>query len=148
MLTSPYSLYPATRISGFRATAPGEKSVVAARHCSVPTLGETATMILDRLGRILSCGAPSERLFGARQHQLMGRRIAEFIAGLLLSGSSPGAGAKHLVRLCANGAWCRFEAKDVGGLRFAVDLNLSRIASSGRTIYLLSMRRLEETATP
>jgi hypothetical protein len=87
-------------------------------------------------------------LFGTSARQLIGRRITEFITGLLLGWSSPGAGVKHLVRLCANGAWRRFEAKDVGGLEFAVDLNLSRIASRGREIYLLNVHRLEETVTP
>jgi hypothetical protein len=78
----------------------------------------------------------------------MGRWIVEFITGLLPDGSLPGTGAKHLVRLCASGAWCRFEAKNVGGLGFAVDLNLSRIASRGREIYLLGVRRLEEPVIP
>ncbi len=27
--------------------------------------GETGRLILDRLGRILSCGSPAERIFGA-----------------------------------------------------------------------------------
>ena len=148
MSPSPTSCFPTESVLDRRATVPGEKSALAVRHGSAPTVGETATMILDRLGRILSCGTPAECLFGTSQHQLMGRRIAEFIAGLLLEGRSPSFDARYLAHLYREGGWREFGAMNAAGITFAVDLNLSRIASRGREIYLLNVRRLEETATP
>ncbi len=105
-------------------------------------------MILDRLGRILSCGTPAERLFGASPRQLMGRRITEFIAGFHLGGRSPGFDARYLVLLCRDGGWREFGAMNAAGITFEVEINLSRIVSCGRKIYLLNVCRLEETATP
>ena len=106
----------------------------------VPTC-EYGTLVLDRLGRILSSGEPAENLFGAGRGRLMGRGISDFISGLLLGGNSPGYGARYLAYLCADGEWRRFEAKDASGLRFTVELNLSRMTTSGQEVFLLTVRR-------
>ena len=107
--------------------------------------GDYGTLILDRSGRILSCGAPAERMFGASHVRLMGRWISEFIAGLFLAGSSPSYSARYLVYLCADGEWRKFEAKDAAGQEFTVELNLSRMATDGQEIFLLNVRRPEMT---
>jgi PAS domain-containing protein len=106
------------------------------------------TLILDRLGRILSCGTPAERIFGASQVRLVGRFISDFIDGLFLDGSSPSYSARYLVYLCADGEWRRFEARDVASQSFAVDLNLARMAtvSPDREMFLLNVRRPERPA--
>lgn len=108
--------------------------------------GEYGTLIVDGLGRIRGCGEAGERIFGASQACLVGRRISEFIAGLLLGGSSPSYSARYLVYLSTNGEWRSFEAKDVDGHRFRVELNLSRMVTDGQEIFLLNLRR-PETAT-
>jgi hypothetical protein len=102
------------------------------------------SLMLDRLGRILSSGGPAEKIFGAGRGRLMGRWISDFITGLLLGGNSPSYGARYLVHLCADGEWRRFEAKDAGGLMFTIELNLSRMATGGQEIFLLNVRRPEE----
>ncbi|MDP1612910.1 MAG: hypothetical protein Q8M11_17795 [Sulfuritalea sp.] len=103
------------------------------------------TLILDRLGRILSCGAPAERIFGASQVRLVGRFISDFVVGLFLDGSSPSYSARYLVYLCADGEWRRFEARDAAGQPLAVELNLARVAtvSPDREMFLLNVRRPE-----
>ncbi|MBI3095276.1 MAG: hypothetical protein HYY97_10435 [Rhodocyclales bacterium] len=110
--------------------------------------GEYCTLILDRLGRILSCGTPAERIFGAGQVGLVGRLISDFIAGLFLNGSSPSYSARYLMYLCADGEWRKFEAKDVTGRAFTVELNLARMASVSpeREMFLLNVRRPERIA--
>lgn len=110
--------------------------------------GEYGTLILDGWGRILSCGAPAEKIFGASHVRLMGRRISEFIAGLFLAGSSPSYNARYLVYLCADGEWRKFEATDDSGQGFAVELNLSRVTTDGQEIFLLNVRRPGETKCP
>jgi len=111
--------------------------------------GDYCTLILDRLGRILSCGTPAERIFGAGQVGLVGRLISDFIAGLFLNGSSPSYCARYLMYLCADGEWRKFEAKDAAGRAFAVELNLARMASVSpeREMFLLNVRRPERTAS-
>ncbi|WP_310452733.1 hypothetical protein [Sulfuritalea sp.] len=110
--------------------------------------GDYCTLILDRLGRILSCGTPAERIFGASQVRLVGRLISDFIAGLFLNGSSPSYCARYLVYLCADGEWRKFEAKDAAGRAFTIELNLARMASVSpeREMFLLNVRRPEQTA--
>lgn len=105
--------------------------------------GDYCTLILDRLGRILSCGTPAERFFGASQVRLAGRFISDFVAGLFPGGSSPSYNARYLVYLCADGEWRKFEARDVSGEVFAVELNLARVATTGsdREMFLLNVRR-------
>lgn len=106
------------------------------------------TLILDRMGRILSCGTPAERIFGASQVRLIGHLISDFVAGLFLGGSSPSYNARYLVYLCADGEWRKFEAKDAAGQGFTVELNLARMAtvSPDREMFLLNVRRPEQTA--
>lgn len=107
--------------------------------------GEHATLILDRTGRILSCGAPAEKIFGASQVHLMGRWISEFIAGPFRAGSSPSYGARYLAHLCADGEWRKVEAKDAGGFGFTVEFNLSQATTRGQEIFLLNVRGAGET---
>jgi PAS domain S-box-containing protein len=108
----------------------------------------TATMLLDGLGNILSCAEPAEKLFGASRFELMGRWISDFILGLLLEGRSPSYDARYLAHLCQKGGWREFVARDVRGLRFAVELNLSRMVTRGQEIILLNVRRSGETPCP
>jgi len=102
------------------------------------------TMVLDGMGRIRSCGERGERIFGTNKTGLIGRGISEFIGGLCLGGSSPSFSARYLVYLCGDGEWRRFDAVDAAGRRFVVEINLSRIATSGQEIFLLNVRRPEE----
>jgi PAS domain S-box-containing protein len=99
------------------------------------------TLMLDRLGRILSCGELAEKIFGASRVRLMGRWISEFITGLFLGGNSLSYSARYLVYLSADGEWRRFEAKDASGLEFTVELNLSRTIADGQETFLLNVRR-------
>ncbi len=103
------------------------------------------TVILDGIGRIRSCGAAGESIFGASQVRLIGRRISEFIAGLSLGGSSPSYSARYFMYLCVDHEWRRFKAVDADGHEFAVDLNLSRLMTDGQEIFVLNLRRAEES---
>jgi PAS domain-containing protein len=103
--------------------------------------------MLDLLGRILSCGAPSEKLFGGSQVRLMGRNISEFIGRLLPGARAPSYDASYIDHLCADGEWRQFEAQDVGGRWFTVELNLSRMITSSHEIFLLNVCRVDEGAS-
>jgi PAS domain-containing protein len=98
------------------------------------------TLILDRVGMILSCGVPAAAMFGAGQAKLIGRRISDFITGLFLDGSSPSFSARHLVYLCGSGEWRRFDAKDAAGQGFPVELKLSQMVTDGQEMVLLTLR--------
>ncbi|MDP2133254.1 MAG: PAS domain-containing protein [Sulfuritalea sp.] len=101
------------------------------------------TLILDSLGRILSCGAPAEKIFGLSQNRLIGRPLSDFIGGLFLKASSPSYSARYLGYLCNDRDWRKFAATDAAGQAFHVELNLARMAHNGpeREMYLLNLRR-------
>lgn len=103
------------------------------------------TLILDRLGRIVSCGTPAERIFASSRVRLIGRLISDFVVGLLLGGNSPSFNTRYLVHLCADGQWRKYEARDGAGEVFALELNLARMITAGedREMFLLNMRRPE-----
>lgn len=106
---------------------------------------ECGSLLLDSNGRIRGCDVAGERIFGARQARLVGRGISEFIEGLLFSGSSPSYSARYLTHLCAGGEWGKFKLIDIGGRRVGVELNLSRTRVDGREIFMLNLRRPEES---
>ena len=105
---------------------------------------ECGALLLDRVGRIVSCGEPAERIFGASPARLLGRPISDFIAGLFLGGTSPSYSARYLVYLCASDEWRAFDAKDVAGRPFKLALNLSQTVTEGREVYLLNVRRPQQ----
>ena len=105
--------------------------------------GDYGTLILDRLGRILSCGAPAERIFRTNQVRLIDHLISDFVAGLFPGESSPSDQQACLVDSCVDGEWRRFVARDPGGQAFAVELKLVRVItpSPDREMFLLNVRR-------
>ena len=105
---------------------------------------EYGTLIVDRVGRIISCGVPAEQIFRVRHARMVGRQMPEFIDGVFLNGSSPSYSARHLVFLCSDDEWRTFQATDAQGVRFAVEVNLSRIVSDGKEMYLVNVRRAGE----
>lgn len=104
------------------------------------TNGQMGTLILDRMGRIVSCGEPVENIFADIQSRLIGREISEFIGGLCLGGTSPSYNSRYLDYLCGEGVWRKFEARDVVGEKFPVELSLSPIVTDGQRLFLLHLR--------
>ncbi len=99
------------------------------------------TLILDRQGSILACGGPAARMFGANGVPLLGRRISEFIAGFFLAGHVRSRDATIARCPCASGDWRTFDAIDIGGDRFAVELSMSRVTANGEELFVLNLRR-------
>ena len=104
------------------------------------TNGQMGTLILDRMGRIVSCGEPAENILADSQSRLIGRGISEFICGLCLGGTSPSYNSRYLDYLCGDGVWRKFEARDVVGEKFLVELSLSPIVTEGQRLFLLHLR--------
>lgn len=109
---------------------------------------EYATMTLDSAGQIRDCDATAEEIFGASRLNLIGRPVFKFVAGLSRGRSSPSFGARYFFYLCADGEWNEFEATDMGGRVFAVELGMQRTQVSGREMFVLSLRRPEKKICP
>lgn len=106
------------------------------------------TFILDRMGRIVSCGESGERIFAECPSRMIGKDIVEFIDGLCLGGASASYNARYLDHLCGEIAWRKVAARDAAGMRFFVELNLAPIVADGHRLFLLNLRcpeQVEET---
>ena len=99
------------------------------------------SLILDHAGCILGSGEAAEKIFGAGEGSLIGRRISGLVSGLLLDGNSPSYSARSLAYLCADDEWQQFEGTELSGQRFGVELNLSRTLTGGREMFLVNLRR-------
>jgi len=92
----------------------------------------------------------AETMFQARQAQLIGRQIQEFIVDLVRTESSPSYLARYFACLCADGEWRKFKATDAGGHGFAVEIRLARKVSDDhdQEMFLLNVRRPEMARRP
>ena len=125
--------------AGSQQTESKQDLVVAATN--YVNRGDHGTLILDRQGSILACGGPAARLFGASGVSLLGRRISEFIAGFFLAGNVPSHDATIARCFCASDNWRPFDAMDIEGRRFAVELSMSRVTAHGEQLFVLNLRR-------
>lgn len=124
-----------------RATSRQDLFRVAA---NLPNKDEYGTLILDRAGRIISCGTPAAHIFGAPRDRMVGRCISDFVVGLFPASNSPSYRARHLVHLCNHGDWRTFAAMEGNGQRFMVELNIARMVTDGQEIFVLNVRRSDE----
>ena len=108
---------------------------------------ECAALTLDRLDRIRGCSGAAPEIFGASRVGRIGRPVSEFIDGLSRGRSSPSYGTRYLIYLCADSEWRRFEATDLGGHSFAIELNLFQTMEAGQETFGLSLRRPDQPET-
>lgn len=113
------------------------------RHLSGKQAGndEYGTLIFDRSGRICRSGAATDNLFGAARGRITGREISVFIPDIHLDGGSPGDHARSLASLCERSDWEPFEALDVLGRGFAVEIRVSRRMTNGQEVFVLNFYR-------
>lgn len=102
---------------------------------------EYGTLIFDRSGRICGSGAAADNLFGAVRGGITGRAISVFIPDIHLDGSSPGYQARSLASLCERSDWEPFEAMDILGRGFAVQIRVSRRMTNGQEVLVLNFHR-------
>ena len=102
---------------------------------------EYGTLIIDRRGRICGSGAAADNLFGAARGRITGREISVFIPDLHPDGGSPGDQAGSLASLCERNDWQSFEAMDVIGRGFVVEILVSRRMTNGEEVFVLNFYR-------
>jgi PAS domain S-box-containing protein len=98
------------------------------------------TVVLDGMGRIVSCGDAAELMFGERAARLRGRNVAEFVGGLCLGGSSSRYRAGYLDYLSRDSRWRENEVQDSDGRKFVTAFKLSPIVAEGQRLFLLAMQ--------
>lgn len=102
---------------------------------------EYGTLIFDLSGRICGSGAAADNLFGAARGRITGREISEFIPCIHVDGGVSGYRARSLASLCEISTWESFEAMDVLGRGFAVEILVSRRMTNGQEVFVLNFYR-------
>lgn len=105
---------------------------------------EYGTLIFDRSGRICGSGAAADNLFGAARGRITGRMISVFIPGIDPDGGSSAHHTSSLASLCDRSDWQKFEAMDVLGRGFAVEILVSRRMTDGQEVFVLNFYRPDE----
>ena len=106
---------------------------------------EYGTLIFDCLGRICGGGSVADNVFGAGQRRLTGLMISAFIPDIIPEGSVLRYDAISLASLCESGDWHRFNAKDILGCGFVVEIRVSRKMTNGKGVFVLNFHRPGET---
>lgn len=107
-----------------------------------------ATLVLDRHGRILSCGDAAARMLGERANRLRGRHAADFILGLSLGGTSARYRSGYLDYLATQSSWREFEVRDSEGGSHVIWFKLSPLIAAGQRLFLLAMRIMGDDGLP
>jgi hypothetical protein len=101
---------------------------------------EYGTLIFDGLGRICGSGSAAEKLFGAGRSRLTGQRISSFIPDFDVWERSLSRNANYLSSLCANWDWQQFDAMDILGRGFAIEIRLSLRMMVSQEAFVLDFR--------
>ena len=117
---------------------PGPKDELIA--ASLPGCSDCGTLILDGQGRICACSIAAATLFGDADGRLIGRRISDFVLGILFDGDSAGDHAKRLRRLGTDNEWRQYEALDGCRRRLTVAGRLSSRTIDDHEVFVLDFR--------
>jgi hypothetical protein len=125
------------------ASTPQACSLPPARHnvCNPVGNDEYGTLIFDCRGRICGGGSAGDTVFGADQGRPTGRMISSFIPDILLQRSALRYDAISLASLCESSDWHRFNAKDVLGRGFIVEIRVSRKQTNNKEVFVLNFHR-------
>lgn len=104
------------------------------------SLAHSGAIVLDGRGIIVRCSDAAVQMFGGAPQDLEGGPISIFVTNLLSSDASPSYNARHVDYLSKSGDWRRFQAVDVHGRRFPVDIAMSRMAAEGHQFLVLNLR--------
>jgi hypothetical protein len=80
-------------------------------------------------------------VFGAGQSRLSGQMISAFIPGIHLERNALRYDAISLTSLCESCDWHRFNAKDILGRGFVVEIRVSRKMTNGKEVFVLNFHR-------
>ena len=99
----------------------------------------SGALVLDARGVIVKCSDAAVRMFGGEPRDLEGGVISSFVTNLMPSDTSPSYHARYMAYLTNSGLWRRFQAIDVHGQHFAVEISMSRMAAADHH-FLLNLR--------
>lgn len=111
-----------------------------------PAVGDNAagnfgSLVLDGSGLIFKCSEAAAKMLGGCVDELEGSPIWSFIVDIMPGDTSPSFKARYLAHLGNTGSWHSFQAIDLGGRYFPVELAMSKINSDGACLFLIHLRQ-------
>ena len=103
--------------------------------------GNFGSLVLDSSGLVFKCSEAAARMLGGCVDDLEGSPIWSFIADIMPGDTSPSFKARYLAHLGNTGSWSSFQAIDLSGRYFPVELAMSKINSDGACLFLIHMRQ-------
>ncbi len=137
---------PAMTTHGYAASSMSQPLSGVAQFVSKET--GYATMVLDRHGRIVSCGDAAARILGERASRLNGQNAADFILGLSLGGTSARYRSGYLDYLAVHSNWREFVVSDSEGASQVAWFKLSPVVAEDQRLFLLAMRIMGDGGLP
>lgn len=101
-------------------------------HCAI---------VLDSHGVITSCCEATGAMFGSSVCNLVGKTIWYLISNMTPSYTSPSFNARYIAAMSKDSRWRRFQAVDMHGQRFPVEVSLSSVEEDDSDLFLLILRR-------
>ena len=106
-----------------------------------------STLILDRFGRIRSCGESAASMFHMDRERLVGLSAADLIPDLFENSAPRDYRTRQLADLARDSSWRPSQITDSDGYSYAVDLCLSCVETKGEEFFLAHLHRVDEDET-
>lgn len=103
--------------------------------------GNFGSLVLDSSGLIFKCSEAAAKMLGGSVNDLEGSPIWSFIADIMPGDTSPSFKARYLAHLGNTGSWHSFQAIELGGRSFPIELAMSTISSAGVGMLLIHLRQ-------
>lgn len=103
--------------------------------------GNFGSLVLDSSGLVFKCSEAAARMLGGSVDDLEGSPIWSLIADIMPGSTSPSFKARYLAHLGNTGRWRSFQAVDLSGRCFPVELAISTIKSDGAGLFLIHLRQ-------
>ncbi len=102
------------------------------------------SLIIDGQGVVVSCSVSGGRMFGGDFDDIEGSEIRSLLTDIAPSETSSGFNSRYMGFLSRDPDWKRFQAVDIYGQRFPVEIVLSKMKVEDEDMFLLNLRHAVE----
>lgn len=97
-------------------------------------------VVIDGHGRVTGCSEATGLMFGGSAAGLIGHRIWYLITNMTPSYTSPSFNARYIAAMSTDNHWRRFQAVDLHGQRFPVEISFAVGEEDEHDSFLIHLR--------
>lgn len=105
------------------------------------------TLVLDSRGVVVNCCETTGLIFHSSVDNLLGRTIWYLIINMTPSYTSPSFNARYIAAMSSEPRWRRFQAINMTGQRFPVEVFISSLETDGRRLFPVIVRPFPDALT-